>query len=70
MSEAPEVAMIVFLKDPMWMDETVTELSQTLAVGDTQLKWSLVKPEIDAFILYTDEERQCENTPLTSECVT
>lgn len=31
---------------------------------------SIKMPETDAFILYTDEGRQCENTPLTSECVT
>lgn len=34
---SPEVVMIVFLKDPVWIDKTVTELSHIFAVGDAQL---------------------------------
>lgn len=58
--------MIVFLKDALWMDLKKKELGRILAVRAARLKWGAVKPEIDTFILYADEVRQSENTPLTS----
>lgn len=55
---APEVQMIVFLKEPLWIDRTVTELSRSFSVGDAELKWGLVKSAIGPFIFYTDEEEE------------
>lgn len=49
--------MIVFLRDPVLMDQSASERSRFSAGGDAQLKC-----EIDAFILYADEVRRRENT--------
>lgn len=58
-SAAPEMKMIVFLQDPVKMDQSLTELCTA-----RQRRCPIKKWEIDAFIFYRDEVRRRGNAPL------